>query len=134
MPHPLMFSADDPLLERLRRICLALPGVVEHVSHGRAVFKVKKLFVVYGGGVKVSPGVHEQHEESMLFLPDPAEAPALREDPRVFLPAYYGPSGWLGIDLPDPGAPAAAWDEIAELIETSYRLTAPKRLLRDLDG
>ncbi len=49
-------------------------------------------------------------------------------------PAGYGlgRSGWVALTLPDP-APTAEWAEVAELIETSYRLIAPKTLVRRLD-
>ncbi|HUR75939.1 MAG TPA: MmcQ/YjbR family DNA-binding protein [Sporichthya sp.] len=50
-------------------------------------------------------------------------------------PAGYGlgRSGWVALELPDP-LPDAEWTEIAELIETSYRLVAPKTLVRKLDS
>lgn len=54
---------------------------------------------------------------------------ALMDDARTFVPAYMGPSGWLGLDLtlePD-------LDEVAELMEMSFRRTAPARLIRQLD-
>ena len=35
MGHPIMFDDSDPLLARLRRICLALPDAAEKISHGR---------------------------------------------------------------------------------------------------
>ena len=30
-----MFDAADPLLARLRQVCLALPDAAEKISHGR---------------------------------------------------------------------------------------------------
>ena len=53
---------------------------------------------------------------------------------RFFEPAYLGPYGWLGLDLARAGSVArVAWDEVAELVDASYRLTAPARLVRLLD-
>jgi len=46
------------------------------------------------------------------------------------VPAYLGPSGWLGIDLDE----RTDLDEVAELLEESYRATAPARLVAELDG
>ena len=46
-----------------------------------------------------------------------------------FFPSYVGPRGWIGIVLGE----TADLDELAELVEDSYRLTAPKRLLAELD-
>jgi predicted DNA-binding protein (MmcQ/YjbR family) len=44
---------------------------------------------------------------------------------RFYLPAYIGPKGWVALRL-DVGA--VDWDEVAELVATSYRLVAPQRL------
>jgi hypothetical protein len=48
---------------------------------------------------------------------------------RFYVPAYVGPSGWVGVWLdnkPD-------WRELGELLADGYRLVAPKRLLRQMD-
>ena len=42
---------------------------------------------------------------------------------------YIGPYGWIGLELDA----ATDWEEIAELIEESYRQTAGKRLIQELD-
>ena len=44
MPHPIMFSADDPTLARVREIALALPEATEVISHGRPTFRCGKIF------------------------------------------------------------------------------------------
>lgn len=131
-----MFDEDDPVLARLRAAAATLPDVHEKVSHGRPVLTAGekgKVFAVYGGGVKVRPGVHERHDHAVLLKPDPAEAGALAEDHRFFSPAYYGPSGWVGLDL-DGRAHDVDWTEVAELLESSYRTVAGARLLRRLEG
>lgn len=129
MAHPPMFDEDDPLLHRLRAVALALPDAAEKVSHGHPAFFTTKVFAYFGGSRRVD-GAWESHEQAVLVLPDPAEREALLHDPRVWVPAYLGPSGWLGLDL-DAGAD---WDEVAELVETSYRLTAGVRRVRALDA
>jgi hypothetical protein len=48
---------------------------------------------------------------------------------RFFVPRYVGPKGWIGIHL--DGAPD--WDLVRDLILDSYRMTAPKRVVRMLD-
>lgn len=73
-----------------------------------------------------------QHEQSIMVLLEPDEHEALLDDPRVFVPAYLGGSGWLGLDLPD--AEAGGWDEVSELIDASYRVTAAKKLVAELDA
>ena len=50
---------------------------------------------------------------------------------RFFVPPYVGPSGWVGVRLePD----RVDWDQVADLLEDGYRLTAPKRLQALLDA
>ena len=129
MAHALMFDEDDPLLARVEEIARALPGAQVKVSHGRPAFYTGKVFAYYGGSVKAD-GSYVQHGRSVLVLPEDAERPALVEDPRVYVPAYLGPSGWLGLDLDG----VTDWTEVAELVECSYRLTAPRRLVAELDA
>lgn len=130
MTHPLMFDDDDPALARIRAVALALPRSEEVVRFGRPWFKVAgKTFAVFGGGPKGVPHdeVRRDWARTLLVFPDPEEAVALAADPRFFVPAYFGPSGWLGLRL--DGTPD--WDETAELITDSFRAMAPKRVLQD---
>ncbi|WP_066905839.1 MmcQ/YjbR family DNA-binding protein [Millisia brevis] len=129
MGHPRMFADDDPILARVRELALALPDSDEKVSHGRPAFFTTKVFAYYGGSVRVD-GVWTQHPHSLVVRPDPGDERALRDDVRGYVPAYLGPSGWLGLDLHI----GADWDEVAELLDASYRLTAPKRSIRRLDA
>jgi hypothetical protein len=121
-----MFDADDPLLERVRSIALALPEAEERISHGRPWFFVEGRpgFAVYGGGTKGPDKV--QHPHSVLVHVDDDERPAREQDPRFFVPGYLGPKGWLGLDV---DAADTDWDEVAELLDASWRHAAPKRLL-----
>jgi hypothetical protein len=84
---------------------------------------------VFGGGTRTPEP--RQYPSSLLFLPDADTGLALLQDPRAFVPAYFGPKGWMGLDLT---AAPVDWDEIAELVEESYRNTAPKRLVALLDA
>ncbi|MCB0990172.1 MAG: MmcQ/YjbR family DNA-binding protein [Acidimicrobiales bacterium] len=129
MSHPLMFSDDDPILARLRQLCLAMPGAQEKISHGHPAFFTKKIFAFFGGSMKVD-GQWVQHEQAVLVLPDPDERTALLADDRFWVPAYLGPGGWIGLDLGD----GTNWDEVAELVDESYRNTAGKRLIAQLDS
>ena len=49
---------------------------------------------------------------------------------RFHIPAYLGPRGWVGLWL---DLPRIDWDEVESLIVDAYRLTAPKRLVAQLD-
>jgi len=124
-----MFDDDDQFLARLRDLASTLPGSAEKVSHGRPAFYTAKVFAYYGGSIKVD-GVYVQHPHALIVLPDSADRQALLEEDRVFLPAYLAPSGWIGVDLDDE---SNDWDEVAELLDASYRLTASKRLVVELD-
>jgi hypothetical protein len=49
---------------------------------------------------------------------------------RFFVPPYVGHNGWIEVRLDAP----VDWDIIAALVADSYRMTAPKRLLREIDS
>lgn len=123
-----MFDEDDPALARVRRIALAYPGSAEKVSHGRPVFYTTKIFVHFGGSVKID-GTWVEHAQSLLVLPDRSEREALLSDPRTYVPGYLGSYDWIGLDL-DPTD--AGWDQVRELLDSSYRNTAPATLVAGL--
>ena len=127
--HPQMFDDDDEFLERVRRLAGALPNAAEKVSHGRPAFFTKKVFAYYGGSLKVD-GEWIQHPHSIVVQPDESDRRALLEDERAFVPAYLGPSGWIGVDLDGD----IDWSEVAELLDASYRQTAPARDVALLDA
>ncbi|MHA6668390.1 MmcQ/YjbR family DNA-binding protein [Homoserinimonas sp. A447] len=128
MTHELMFEDDDPVLARVRSIALALPEAQEKISHGRPAFFTHKVFAYYSGSLKVD-GEWVQHPQSLVVQADTAEREVLRRMPGSYVPAYLGVAGWTGVDL-DGGSD---WDEVTELIEESYRVTAPARLVALLD-
>jgi predicted DNA-binding protein (MmcQ/YjbR family) len=113
-----MPMGDRDVLARVREICLALPEAVEKPfgGHSAPSFRVRdKLFLITS-----------EDGRSMMFKAGPGVQEALvASDPdRFFVPAYVGHKGWVGAWL----TADQDWDEIAELIEDSYRLIAPKRL------
>jgi hypothetical protein len=130
MSHPARFDPEDRLLGLVREICLPLPDADEKVSHGRPNFFTRKVFAIYGATVR---GDHwsAERDRSVQVLLDADERVALQRDERFFVPAYTGTSGWLGLDLT---VAEVDWDEVAELVEASYRNTAGKRLVAELDA
>ncbi|WP_046318337.1 MmcQ/YjbR family DNA-binding protein [Mycobacterium sp. UM_Kg1] len=130
MPHPIMFADDDPGLAELRSIALGFPEAFEKVSWGRPVFCAPKMFAIYGGSSKTT-GTVMAYPHALLVKIDESERRALEQDRRFFFPMYLGPFGWLGLDL---DAAAVDWDEVRELVDASFRLIAPQRLIRCLDG
>ena len=117
---------DDSPLERVRRLCLALPEVSERPSHGAPTFFIreKKTFVTY---------VDNHHGDGRLAIwcnaPPGLQGSLVDEDPvRFFVPPYVGVRGWVGARLDrDPD-----WARIEDLILLAYRVTAPKRLIERL--
>jgi predicted DNA-binding protein (MmcQ/YjbR family) len=114
--------SQDPL-DRLRAICLALPEATEAGGVGDPTFRVRdKIFAMrHGVGGRMS---------MWCKAPPGAQAALVGSDPeRFFVPPYVGCHGWVGVWLDME----LDWDEVAELIEESYRMTAPKRLAALLD-
>ena len=124
MAHPRMYRDDHPYLIELRAVCLVLQESAEVETWGRPTFRAgKKMFAVFESS--------DRHPYAVIFKPDPPERAALVEDRRFYVPAYFGPGGWLALDFT---AAPVDWDEVAELIEVSYRQVALKRMLEALDG
>jgi hypothetical protein len=116
-------------LTRLRRLCLALPDAHEVEAWGEPTFRVRnKLFAMYAaatnhhgaGRAAVWCKATRSNQSVMVEI-----APH-----RFFVPPYVGPSGWVGVWLDGE----VDWTELAELLRDAYRLVAPKRLLRAMDG
>ena len=114
---------QDETLDRLRAICLVMPEANEAGGVGDPTFRVRdKIFAMrhpVGGRAslwcKAPPGV-----QAVLVGADPT---------RFFVPPYVGHHGWVGLWLDVQ----LDWAEVADLIEDSYRMTAPKRLAALLD-
>lgn len=128
MTHPRRYEPDDPFLTQLRRICLALPESAEKDAHGHPSFYTRKIFALFGAVVK---GDHysDRWAQSVLVLPDLLTREASLSDERFFVPGYYGPYGWIGLNF---RTAEVDWNEVADLVELSYRNTAPARLVKQL--
>jgi hypothetical protein len=110
-------------LERIRRICLALPETSERLSHGAPTFFVrgKRAFLMvlanhHGDGRFAIWCAAEAGVQEMLVQADPE---------RFFRPPYVGHRGWLGVRL-DRGLD---WDELAGIAEDAYAEVAPPKLV-----
>jgi phosphoribosylglycinamide formyltransferase-1 len=119
--------AKTDIRARITAMCRALPGTDHTDSGDHSIYRVRgKVFAYFlddhhGDGI-VSVCVKSELGENV----DRAH----REPERFYLPAYIGPRGWFGFRL-DRGR--VRWREVEEVIERSYRLTAPKTLLKKLD-
>ena len=60
-----------------------------------------------------------------------AQEDLIATDPdRFYRPKYLGPSGWVGVRLEGK----VDWAEIRFLLEQGWRMVAPKRAIKELDG
>ena len=124
MAHPRMYQDNDPYLADVRKVFLDFPEAVEVEAWGRPTFRAgKKIFGVFSGT--------EERPSGVIFKPDSDERASLLEDERFYSPPYFGPSGWLALDLE---AGRVDWNEVRELADASYHQVALKRMLRALDG
>ncbi|WP_460942854.1 MmcQ/YjbR family DNA-binding protein [Okibacterium endophyticum] len=124
MEHPELFDADDPIVQRVREVCAPYPEVTEVQAWGRPTFRAgKKIFAVVGSSM--------DRPHTIVFKPEPEERPALLEDARFFSPPYFGPGGWLAIEVE---LDDTDWGLVAELIDASYRQVALKRQVAALDA
>jgi predicted DNA-binding protein (MmcQ/YjbR family) len=106
-------------VERVRRICLALPEAYEEETWGEATFRVrKKIFCMAGG--------HDPETQSISLKASRVDQLALlAQGEPFFFPAYVGAKGWIGVDL---NSRLVDWSELEELVTDSYQLIAPQQL------
>ncbi|HEX7857061.1 MAG TPA: phosphoribosylglycinamide formyltransferase [Sphingobium sp.] len=125
---------NDPawIEERIGSLALGLPETSSRTAHGSPAWRVGgeksgKFFAIFfnrhHGEQAVGILVKTSGEDEMAALVD--------QDPDIyFRPAYYGPSGWIGIRLDRQGVD---WDHVRGWLERSWRSCAPKKLTRFLD-
>ncbi|CUS02973.2 conserved protein of unknown function [Candidatus Promineifilum breve] len=117
---------SEQQIERVRRLCLALPETSEKLSHGEPTFfVVKKVFVMFANN-------HHDDGRIAVWLPVPPGAqPALiASSPEAyFRPPYVGHRGWVGIELG-----RISDDDLNYHIQVAWELIAPKRLLARRDN
>jgi predicted DNA-binding protein (MmcQ/YjbR family) len=114
-------------LPQLRRRCLALPEAHEVVAWSEATFRVKnKQFAMFASADN-HHGRYAVWLKATHFTQD--QLVSTRPD-QFFVPPYVGTTGWVGMWLDrDPD-----WARVDELLQSGYRLVAPKRLVVLLDA
>jgi hypothetical protein len=121
--HPTKTPPIPSAVQRLRKICLALPETTEVEAWGEPTFRVKgKIFAMHAS----SGNHHGAGRPAVWILSVSMEQDmVLRARPdRYFKPPYVGPSGWIGAWL-DGNPP---WGEIEELLRDGWRRRAPKKV------
>jgi hypothetical protein len=118
--HPLKRTrskTEERAVERLRRICLALPGVTEKIAWGELTWRVGKIFAQmdthhHGAG----------HVAVWLALPAGLQEALVDEDPGLFFrPPYVGHKGWVGVRI--DGRPD--WKVVEGVVRDAHRFIAP---------
>lgn len=107
-------------LERLRSICLALPEATEKEAWGDPTWRVNdRIFAMQKGN-------YEGGRPSVWFKAAPGGQGVLvgSAPERFFIPPYVGHKGWVGLWL---DGRRVDWDELADLVEDSYGMIAPRR-------
>jgi hypothetical protein len=108
-------------LERVRRICSALPETTERLSHGEPTFFVKgRVFVMFADN-------HHNDGHVAIWIPVPSgfQEAFIEADPQTyFKPPYVGVRGWVGIELS-----RISDKDLTFHIQTAWELIAPKRLV-----
>ena len=115
------------MLEQVRTICLALPEAEEKEAWGMPTFRVRgKLFA------HVADNHHGDGRVALWLKPEEGVRDLLVEaaPERFFVPAYVGPRGWVGLRVDGE----VDWDEVVNLVEDSWRLIAPKRVVAAFDS
>ena len=107
-------------IQRVRRICSALPETTEKLSHGEPTFFVrKKVFAAFSNN-------HHNDGHIAVVVPAPPgiQTMLIEGSPEKFYkPPYVGIRGWVGIELDRIND-----EELAFHILEAWRLIAPMRL------
>jgi hypothetical protein len=116
-------GSSDESLNRVRRICCALPQTEERLSHGEPTFFVsKKVYAMFANN-------HHGDGHVAVWIPvaPGAQATLLKTEPdRFFMPPYVGVRGWVGIEID-----RLSDDELGFYLTEAWRLIAPKKIQSD---
>jgi len=105
-------------IKRLRRLCLAIPGTMEKISHGEPTFFTpKRVFAMFANNHH-----GDGHVAAWLPAAPGAQEAVIEEAPEIyFRPPYVGPAGWIGVELSKVDD-----DQLGSLIREAYHLITAK--------
>jgi len=115
------FADSAGQIERVRRICLGLPGAWEKISHGEPTWFVgKKVFAMFS---------NNHHNDGHVAVTVPAEIGIQemlikKSRKKFYRPPYVGVRGWVGIELAE-----VTDKELSLHLKQAWQLIAPKKLL-----
>ena len=106
-------------IERLRKICLALPDATEKEAWGEPTFRVRdKMFAMYDNN-------HHNAGRIAVWCKAPLgyQSMMIEQAPeRFFVPPYVGVNGWVGVRLDVD----VDWKEVAGVVNQAYRMASEK--------
>ena len=116
--------SKDAFHDRLLAIVTSLPGAYEDRPWGSVHCKVAgKIFVGWGRDDDGIMGMGFKTDKTLQSM-------LVASDPRFKVAAYVGKHGWVDMKL----GPKPNWDEVEQFVVESYRMIAPKKLVKELDG
>jgi hypothetical protein len=113
-------NSPEITFDTVRELVGHLPGVIEGTSYGTPAFKVGKTLFVR---------LHQDGEALVVRFDHDHRSMRMRADPETFfLTDHYLNFPWILVRLStvDKG-------DLGDLLEEAWRLSAPKRLLSDLE-
>jgi hypothetical protein len=114
-----MKRASAKTIERVRKICLALPDTMEKLSHGEPTwFSAGRVFAMLS---------NNHHADGNIAVvcnaPEGVQQALMEAEPEhIYKPPYVGGGGWIGVRL-DTGLD---WKTIAALLEQAHATTMRK--------
>lgn len=113
----------EALLQRVRALAMALPKAQEGVSHGMPCFRIE-------GGQMFCYFTQDHHGDGITAMivkasgPD-EQAELIEQNAGIYYrPAYFGPSGWIGLRLDRD----VDWARVEDRIGRSWAAVAPRKL------
>ena len=128
MPHPIMFRDDDPVLAKVRKVALGFPGGLREG-------------VTWQAGVLRHEDVRDVRRQRQTGTRAPTTSSTRTRSWSRSTRATAGPSSRIAGSSSPPtwGRRAGSgwtsrpkkvdWDEVTELVDASFRLVAPKKLI-----
>ncbi len=112
-------------LQRLRAVCLSLPGAVEKPSHGEPTWftgEKGKVFAMFDDHHHGAP-----HVAVWLPAPPGVQGGLVGSAPdRYFVPPYVGTRGWVGVVLDR----ASDWALVTTLVNEAFTFIGPPPMPR----